>query len=229
MKKHLLFFCLFGVLYSSAQTAFTGGGAGKSMDIRDASGRPFTTTVTEIKGSALLSESWGIGYVKFANGRILTNVSLRFNLFNSELYYKLEGLEFVFIDPVREFSFSYEDNGISCFAFFRNGYPGATPASQQIFYEVLSEGSRFQLLKRNYKSVGESYGYQALPSKVFQSKWEWYLYDSQLKSTRLVKNKQPLIASVPELAVLVNRIAGNETGKFRSEKELVDLVTRLNQ
>jgi hypothetical protein len=229
MKKQLLFFCLLPGLWSPAQTALTGPGSGKPIDIRDAAGRPFTTTASEIKGNPLFTESWGTGYVKFTNGRILKDISLRFNLFNSELYYKLEGLEFVFIDPVSEFSFSYEDNGKSGFAFFRNGYPGAKPRSERIFYEVLSEGNRFHLLKRNYKTIHESYGYGAIPVKAFQSITEWYIYDSQSGAVSLVKNKQPLAISVPEMATLINRIPGNETGKFRSEKELVDLVARLNQ
>jgi hypothetical protein len=229
MKMHLLLFCLLAMLSASAQTGNVGADANKTFNIRGEYGRPLASAAAEIKGSPLVSENWGRGYVKFWSGRILKDIPLRFNLFNSELYYQLDGEDFIFIEPVNEFSFPYEDNGISCLAFFRNGYPGTKPASKQIFYEVLLEGSRFQLLKHNYKVIRESYGYGREPIKVFEPGSEWYVYDSQSKLIHLIKNKKPLTASVPELAVLVNRLKGNETGKFKSEKELIDLVARLNQ
>ncbi|MES2329089.1 MAG: hypothetical protein V4539_05760 [Bacteroidota bacterium] len=230
MKKHLLLFCLLPALYSSGQTALANGGSGVPglIEIRDVSGRPFTATATEVKGSPLLSENWGTGYVKFANGRILKDVSLRFNLFNNELYYKLEDIEFVFVDPVTEFSFSYDEKGKSHFAFFRNGYPGTRPGSGTLYYEVLTDGKRYKLLKRNYKSISEAYEFNSIPSRIFRQNGELYIYDAQARALIPVKYKQSLSELVPELSGQLAQLQGNEKGRFKSEKELVELFTQLN-
>lgn len=222
MKKVLLFFCVYTLLYNPGYTQIS------ALDLRDMSGRPIAATNSEIKGSPFLNDKWGTGYVKLGNGRVIKDIFLRFNLFSNELNYKVDEVEFALTENASEFFFSYEEEGISHQVLFRNGYPGAKPATAKLFFEVMADGPRFQLLKRSYKSVSESYGYGSAPVKAYRQESEIFIYDAQLGSISLVKNKQPLGESVPELAKIIAALPGNENGKFKSEKELVNLFVKLN-
>ena len=227
MKKHLLLPCILCSLLGSAQTTLNKAN-GNFVEVYDAYGRPLTVkNRNEVKGSPMLNDKWGKGTIKFRNKKILENALLRFNLFSNKLFYKVDDMEFAIIDPVSEFSFSYEENDEQHSVVFRNGYPGNTNLASEVFYEVLSEGSRFQLLKHSYKTVQDYYEYGRTPTKIFRHASELFIYDAKMQTLALVKNKQPLTESVP---VLTTEFAGtdNPFGKFKSEKDLINLIAKIN-
>ncbi|MEO7529790.1 MAG: hypothetical protein ABIS69_00220, partial [Sediminibacterium sp.] len=183
---------------------------------------------TEVNGSPLFSDNWGIGIVKFTNGKYMKDVPLRFSLYNSELYSKKGDIEVMLVNSVREFSFSYEDNGSIRSVSFRNGYPGTKAGADQVFYEILVDGPRFQVLKHSNKTIREVSDYTSAPHKEFRLASELFIFDNQAQTLTQVKNKQPLAESVPVLAQEIARTTGNPTGKFRSEKDLIELVAKVN-
>lgn len=228
MKKHFLLPCILCSLLGSAQTTLNKANA-SFVEVYDAYGRPLTVkNRNEVKGSPMLSDNWGKGMIKFRNKKILENTLLRFNLFSNKLFCKVDDIEITIVDPVSEFSFSYEENDEPHSVVFRNGYPGNTTFAGEVFYEVLSEGSRFQLLKHSYKTVQDYYEYGTTPTKIFRYASELFIYDAKMQTLTLVKNKQPLTESVP---VLTAEFAGtaNPLGKFKSEKDLVNLMATLKQ
>lgn len=216
-------------------TAFTQNagidGVTSLTQLYDSSGRSLLGKKNiKIIGSPMLNENWGTGEVKFTNGRILRNANLRYNLVTGKLHYKIDELEITFLDPVSEFSYSYTNaDGENCKVVFRNGYPGTAPGAGLVYYQVLAESPRFQLLKNMYKKLDDHYEYNGPVSKIYLLSTELYLYDSQSKNLISLKNKQSLINSIPELEDEVNRKLGHSNGKFRSEKELIDLIARLNK
>lgn len=217
MKKNLLFFCLCAAVYCSGQSS-------RAVYINDMTGRSVSTEITEIKGTPLLNEDWAKGEVKFANGTFAKDIPIRYNIFSGELHFQRDEVAYTFSEPVSQFSFSYKDRGKDHAMLFRNGYPGPKSA---MFYEVLAEGPRFQLLKRFIKTVVETQNYASAPSKSFKDATEIYVYDSKLWTINVIKNKQ-LAESTPEIAPLLATVPGNEKGKFKSEQELVDLFTKIH-
>lgn len=57
----------------------------------------------------------------------------KFNLLDNQLYFKVKDTKFTFIDPVKGFNFTYEENGKMQAAIFRNGYQGGVPGSDKFF------------------------------------------------------------------------------------------------
>jgi hypothetical protein len=227
MKKHFLLPCILCSLLGSAQTTLNKANT-SFVELYDANGRPLTSkSRKEIKGSPMLNDNWGKGTIKFRNKKVFENALLRFNLFSNKLFYKVDDMELAIIDPISEFSFSYEENNEQHSVVFRNGYPGNTTDPGEVFYQVLSEGPRFQLLKHSYKTVQDYYEYGSAPTKIFRYASELFIYDAKMQTLKLVKNKQPLTESVP---VLTAELAGtdNPFGKFRSEKDLINLMNKLN-
>lgn len=228
MKKQLLLAFLLYSVVATAQTSLNGA-SGSIVEVYDAMGRPLTAKDRNaVTGSPMLNENWGTGTIKFHNGRTLQNASLRFNLFTNRLFYKVDELEFILVDPIDEFSFSYEENGKERSVLFRNGYPGTAPGGRELFYEVLSDGPRFQLLKRNYKTIQDFYDYSAAPAKTFRLASELFVFDAQLQTFTMIKIKQPLHESAPVLAAEIEK-TGSPVGKFHSEKDLVDAMAKLKQ
>ena len=229
MKKLLLFASVFATIACSSQSSVNGNNSSLS-DTYDVAGWPLSAKVRyQIKGSPMLSDNWGNGSVKFSNGRVLKNALLSFNLYSNQLYYKLDEIQFSFVDPINEFAFEYEESGKKRNAFFRNGYPGNSPAANRIFYEVLAEGPRFTLLKYTYKTLQDYYEYAAALTKIYKQVSEWYIYDKQVKSLKQVNNKQLLADLMPGQADEIAKLSGDKNYRFRSEKDLLDILSRLNR
>lgn len=229
--KNVLFFLLLSLYINGfAQNAGIDGVTNLTQ-LYDSAGRSLLGKKSiKMIGSPMLNDNWGTGEVKFVNGRILRNASLRYNLVTGKLHYKIDELEITLLDPVSEFSYSYiDEDGNQNKVLFRNGYPGAEPGARSVYYQVLAESARFQLLKNMYKKLDDHYEYNGPVSKIYLQSSELYLYDNQLQRLVNIRNKQSLIHSVPQLEDEVNRKYGNANGKFRSEQELIDLIARLNK
>ena len=182
----------------------------------------------DIQGTPMFNKDWGKGTVKFFNGRLLKDVSLQYDAFSNELYFKVDSMVFAFVNPVKEFALEYEEKGKILSALFRNGYPGNKPAAANIFYEVLQEGARFQLLKHTYKIIRDSYDYSAPLSKIYWPVYELYIFDKETMMLKSLLNKGSLAEVMPEYAEPIAQLTGSKHYKFRSEKELADILLKLD-
>ena len=182
----------------------------------------------DIKGTPMFNKDWGKGAVKFFNGRLLRDVSLQFDAFSNELYFKVDSIVFAFVNPVKEFVLEYEEKGKMLSALFRNGYPGNKTAAAAVFYEVLQEGTRFQLLKHNSKIIKDSYEYSAPLGKVYWPVYELYIFDTETSTLKSLSNKGSLAELMPEYAETLAQLTGSKHYKFRSEKELADILLKLD-
>jgi hypothetical protein len=226
MLKLLLFCCLFTVISGQAQLLDTR--TSEILDISAIKGTSFSgKRSAEISGSPLLSENWGKGTVKFSNGRLFRDVSLQFNLYTNQLHYQLEGMVFAFLDPIKEFVFTYEETGENRTVLFRNGYPSQGVSNEWTFYEVLMQGSRFQLLKHNYKTVRDFKDYSSTTARSYHFVSELFIYDKQTKSLKSIKPNTILATVLPDQADAIATISSNKNYKFHSEKELSELLAKL--
>lgn len=181
----------------------------------------------DIKGTPMFNKDWGKGTVKFFNGRLLKDVSLQFDAFSNELYFKVDSIVFAFVNPVKEFALVYEEKGKKLSALFRNGYPGNKPAAAGIFYEVLQEGARFQLLKHTSKIIKDSYEYSAPLGKIYWPVYELYIFDTETRILKSLSSKGSLAELMPAYAETIAQLTGSKRYKFRSEKELADILGKL--
>lgn len=225
-------FIIGGMLLSTigfSQTILTTNN-GILLEMYDISGRPVSTRIkTEINGNPLLNENWGTGTVKLASGRVWKNATLRFNLLTNQLFYLIDNSEFPFAEPITEFSLSYIDNGNTIQSQFKNGYPGTALRAEQIFYEILASGKRFELLKHQYKTIHDYYEYGSAVSKTYRMVTELCVYDKQTKLLTTLTNKQSLNESLPALAEAITQLLGTPPAKITNEKDLAVLITRLDQ
>lgn len=123
-----------------------------------------TNTYSEIKGSPFLTENWAQGNVKFVNGRILTNIALKYDQVKDELLFKgKDNEEYYFSDLISEFDISYAKTQGDVKQRFINGFTPSKNLTEKSFYEVLVDG-KVRLLKRSNKTITETKEYNAATS-----------------------------------------------------------------
>lgn len=120
-----------------------------------------TNTYSEIKGSPFLTENWAQGNVKFVNGRVLTNIALKYDQVKDELLFKgKDNEEYYFSDLISEFDISYAKTQGDVKQRFINGFTPSKNLTEKSFYEVLVDG-KVRLLKRSNKTITETKEYNA--------------------------------------------------------------------
>lgn len=131
--------------------------AQKIENLTDMNGRVWmVNTYAEIKGSPFLVENWVQGNVKFANGKVLNNIALKYDQIKDELLFKGKNNEdYYFSDPVKEFSLTYIDKDQEFNRKFSNGFPASKNLTDKSFYEIIVDG-KVKLLKKNMKSITET-------------------------------------------------------------------------
>jgi hypothetical protein len=199
------------------------------MFMDDVNGRPFNMIQLEdIEGSAFLKEEWNPGVVLFTNGKYVSGVTLRFNVYNHELNFLRKGQSLVFTDTVKEFSITHLDETGSKQLLFRSHYPAIDKNTVNSFYEVLSDGD-FQLLKYRQRSILEYQPYNQPKKKKFTDSEQLFLYtaaDSLLRP--LKKDKQLLLQLLPAQKAQIEAIIKAKKLRLKSEADWVTLFDTLN-
>ena len=229
MKKSISFFSLYlFCLCAFAQT--TNNSSNYFIEAYDVNGKPFTfKTKMNVEGSPMLSESWNIGVVNFEKGQAITKIELQFNLHENELYFRKDNLVYTFADPVREFSFSYNDEDQLRTVKFRNGYAAQQKRTINSFYEVMADGKNLQLLKYVSKIVREKYEYSQPIKKYYDIKEELFIQNNMTgELIAIKKDRQSVNKALPAYSNSINKLTKENNLDLNSENGLIRLIELLN-
>lgn len=227
MKKYLFLACLFCQSHSFAQVLYNNNPVSLQDMYADLGWQNAGKDKATLKGSPMFREEWSRGKVVFSNGRVLADALLHFNLFQHRLYYQLDSLAFVFVEPVREFTLQSVDKGDTVNHVFRNGYPGVNPGSWQTYYELIADGPTFQLVMLPRKILRDYYDYGSPITKIFRLVTDYFIFNKQDYSLAGIKPKQLLSTIIPGKDVEIARLAGVKNFRFDSEKKLGDVIAQL--
>ncbi len=226
MKKFLFLAYLFCQLSTSAQVLYNNNAVSLQDMYANLGWQNANKEGATIKGSPMFQEEWSKGNVVFSNGRVLNNALLHFNLYQHRLFYQLDSIAFVFVDPVTEFTIIAEDKGDSIKHVFRNGYPGFR-ADGLIYYEVIAEGPIYQLLMFRKKILRDYYEYGSPITKIFRLVEEYFIFNKKVNTLSALKPKQSIQDIIPEKAGEIFKLTGENKFKFLSVKELGDVIVKL--
>ena len=229
MKKSISFFSLYlFCLCAFAQT--TNNSSNYFIEAYDVNGKPFTfKTKMNVEGSPMLSESWNIGVVNFEKGQAITKIELQFNLHENELYFRKDNLVYTFADPVREFSFSYNEEDQLRTVKFRNGYAAQQKRTINSFYQVMADGKNLQLLKYVSKIVREKYEYSQPIKKYYDIKEELFIQNNMTgELIAIKKDRQSVNKALPAYSNSINKLTKENNLDLNSENGLIRLIELLN-
>ncbi|MES2652155.1 MAG: hypothetical protein V4663_10460 [Bacteroidota bacterium] len=110
----------------------------------------------EVSGSPYMYATWVKGNVTFANGKIVKDIGLKYDLVKDELLFAgKNNQEYYFNDSIKEFTLIGEKDNVAIYSLFRNGFPVVKNLSASSFYEIIVDGE-VQLLKKNIKTISET-------------------------------------------------------------------------
>ncbi len=225
MKKCLFIWSICLGVQGMAQNASTDG-VSSMMQLYDSNGNLLAGVKhNRFVNSPMLNINWGKGDVVFNSGKKLKNAILRFDLYSQVLHYQIEDIEFTFLDPITEFSYSYQEDEKSYSVHFRNGYPGKTQEEKDRYYEIIAENDRYEMLKFISKKVEDYYEYSGPVSKIYKLFTSLYLFDKQEKILAPAKSKQVVAQMIPSLSEKMASLTAS--GKNISEKEWIGWFTTL--
>jgi len=234
MKRTLifLFLTLLGTQalksQSPARDALPQGPPALPMFIEDISGRPYSSkALDEIDGSPFLLADWNWGVVKFRNGRFAKDLSLHFNVYNNQLYFKKEEKQLEFELPVQEFMIRYLKDNDSVAVFYRSGFPETEKTNWETFWELLNDGN-MKLLKYRYKVISSFRPYNSAERKKFDDREQLYAYvDGRM--LKLKKDKESIIEALPQHKAAILGIVEQKKLKLKNEEDIVKLFVELNR
>jgi len=193
----------------------------------DINGRAFIYKGFEdIEGSPFLFKDWNWGAVKFRDGRFAKDLSLRFDIYNNQLYFKKDGIQMEFVLPVAEFMIRFSNGNDSSTVIYRCGYPDSEKTSSKTFFELLSDG-KIQLLKYRFKQIDTFKPFNQAERKEFSDGQQLYV-NVDRKLIKLKKDKEFIIGILPVYKDAILLIVDQKKLKLRNEEDIVKLFMELN-
>ncbi len=190
MKIKLIYCLLFFAFVLNSKAVFAQGSPGQNQVYMNGVSVK-ETDHSGIEGSPFFNDDWETGIVMLADGRTFKDMSLKYNIYKDELYFKdPNGETKSFSTPVKEFKI---EGGNSNSKDFKNGFTNISGYTAQSFFQVLSEGS-VQLLKKHRCLVTETTGIDlGTVTKKFTVKESYYIIISGV-ATLIKKDKKSILA-----------------------------------
>jgi len=236
MKRYLKIFLLlispfFGSFQVTGQSITSQVSTNFMVEAYNIRGRPIVNKDNNnIEGSPLLSDEWSKGTVYFRDGGIAKDIDIKFNLEKNELYFNRSGELFLFNDPVSSFRILLQVEGNTDELLFRSGYPVNGRFSKETLYEVIADGSKFQLVNFRFSYPSDIYVYGSTGSKKkFTPSEEIYVYDVAFgKMTKVKRNESTIADALPDLRAKINQLTAANKLKLKSNDDLKKLFDLLN-
>lgn len=236
MKRYLKIFLLlilpfFGIFQVTGQSITSQVSTNFMVEAYNIRGRPIVNKDNNnIEGSPLLSDEWSKGTVYFRDGGIAKDIDIKFNLEKNELYFNRSGELFLFNDPVLSFRILLQTEGNTDELLFRSGYPVNGRFSKETLYEVIADGSKFQLVNFRFSYPSDIYVYGSTGSKKkFTPSEEIYVYDVAFgKMTKVKRSESSVSDALPDLRAKINQLTAANKLKLKSNDDLKKLFDLLN-
>jgi hypothetical protein len=237
MRKHISFFTIvttavffFSVSTAKSQTTDSAAVKVEQGTIDELPAKPFRLpALAEINGSPFLTADYQQGAVELGQGKVVTGVPVKFNIFNNAMMVLKNGeeLKLEFFELV---SYDQADNsGNIKHVMFKAGYPEVDGHNDNTVYQVLSLGPKVHLLKFMSQKVEDAATLGDYSRKEIVTTEQLYIYIPGGKIRKIKNSKQALQDALPELAAKIDEVAAAKKLKLKSENEISVLVEELNK
>ena len=211
-------------------------GVGGDLSIQNSDGKMIPIGAqADTKGSPLFLEQWVNGTVNLKNGSKFNDSALNYSLYEDKLYFKRDNQFFIVAGIINDFylASAAEDNKAQNLYHFVSGYPASAATNENTFFQLLCDGSRYQLLKWQHKKIREVYNYGGINESEYVNQEAYYVFQKSThklysiaanKANALqIKNTLPIDESIWK-AYLENHAANS-----KGEQALIDFVRYLNK
>jgi hypothetical protein len=219
----------------SAKSQLSGGayaganGVGGNFEIQNNDGRMIPIGAKEdTKGSPLLLDNWVKGTVILKNGVRFQDTALNYSLYEDKLYFKRFNQFYIVEGAISEFYLAKD----SSLLHFVAGYPATKITNGTNFFQVLADGSRYQLLKWVRKKIREAYSYGGPTESAYVQQEAYCIFEKNSRTMFEVSNKPNVTAIKNTLSIedaLWKAYWHNHPGNNKSEASMIHFVHYLNK
>ncbi len=222
MKLKDVFFVL--ILFHVGQAAAQLTNTDMNMILKTTGSRLDLGRYEEINGTPYLFEGWKNGTINLNNQSLTAINDIRFNCYQNQLEYLLEGQVYTPLNRYNEFSISLL-NGRNeiVYQIFRNGFLDVAEA--RTYFEVLYDG-KTKLLQKHFVRVdeyAEPLSYRRL--RKFTKVTSLYVYKTSEKKLFKIKNeKKSILEVIADKKSLIQNYIVEYNLKLKNEEEIIDVL-----
>jgi len=202
---------------------------GGNFEIQNNDGRMIPIGAKEdTKGSPLLLDNWVKGTVILKNGVRFQDTALNYSLYEDKLYFKRFNQFYIVEGAISEFYLAKD----SSLLHFVAGYPATKITNGTNFFQVLADGSRYQLLKWVRKKIRETYSYGGPTESAYVQQEAYCIFEKNSRTMFEVSNKPNVTAIKNTLSIedaLWKAYWHNHPGNNKSEASMIHFVHYLNK
>ena len=239
MKKVLCFSVLVSITilgFTQVTGKYIGNsGVGTDFSIQNNDGKLIPIgTKEDPKGTPYLLDNWSNVMVYLTNGTNYTDNTFNYSLFDEQLYYIKNKNLFAVTDEIKEFILTPDgsnDNNQTSYR-FANGYPIVNNANEKTFYQILTKGTHYHLLKWQHKKIRETYVYGSKAEFEYVNQVNYYIFNAASNKMIFVGNKASVAnikSTLPVDESIWKAYLNNEKGNTKSEKSMIDFMNYLNK
>lgn len=227
-----LFLLVFTFIMSQAMAQTITGNAVPTVQFSDVNGRFIPMGNNGVQGSPYVFENFGVGKLMMSNGVEAVDSNLNYSLFDHKLYFLKNKSMYLVNQPVKSFQLNGTDKENNLLVKnFASGYPNIENNTATTFYELITEGAMYQLLKYATKHIKESTVYGSAPIKEYTTDQTYFVYSLTDKKMLLVGSTlslKNLKKTLPEKASQLDQLVSSMQLNLKKEADGKRLFEKLN-
>jgi len=191
-----------------------------------------TKKYEDIKGSAYLYPSWNAGTLTDRNGKVYTDLLIKYDSYKDQVELNQEGKIFeVAASMYPKFTLNYVEPTTNKVVkhMFSAAY-NVEGFSKTSYFDLLLEGNITLLRKYKTSFIEENvsgYGTSGA-QKSFQSKTLYFVIDKDGVSKEIKTSKKSILEVFPEQAASIETFTKDNKIKGKTEAELIEIIRFLN-
>ena len=205
-------------------------GVGGDLSIQNNDGKMIPIGAkADTKGTPLFSEDWTPGTILFKNGVKINNPELNFSLYEDRLYFRRDNQFYIIDGIISEFYLGLNDS--TKITHFVSGYPSTGNTNENTFFQLIADGSHYQLLKWQHKKIRDIYSYGGTNETEYVNQEGYFVYQKASKKLVGLGNKPNALQIKSTLSVddaTWKAYLDNHMVNAKSEKAMIDMITYLN-
>ena len=187
---------------------------------------------SDIAGSPLFNDQWGLGIVQFKNGIKFTDSTVGFSLYNGRLFFKKDNKAYSIDYPVAAFALKYPENPNEDKIYtFKNGFPAINGNDSLTFYEILYGGESIKLLMSLQKKVQETYSYGVGSRRQYSLKGELFIFlckQNEMINLGTNPNEKSLKKKLRQFSDEIKSYLSTRKLNLKNDDDLIQLISNLD-
>lgn len=224
--KILLSSLFFSITVSAVAQTDTENSAG----IEDLQVKPMRLpALQEVGGSPFMTADYQTGSVKITDDKTVNKVPVKFNIFSNAIMVQKDGQD-MRLESFKVVSYDETANdGTIKHVMFSQGYPEIDNHNDKSVYQVLSAGTKVQLLKFLSQKVEDAATLGDYSRREIVTTQQLYIYTPGGEIKRIKASKQSVVDALPALSAKIEEVITANKLNLKNESDIAELVEALNK